>query len=424
MNICFQGILAKTSRFALATAGALNRAVAEKAPARVIAGVVSVCLALGAATAAAAPVPQVVWQTNAHVNAVAFSADGSLVAAGGSDSLASVWRANDGTLLQRVQVGGAKVFSLAIAPDNSSFVTGSGDGGTRLWDMNTGLRRWGSGAGGGRIYALSFCRDGRYFVKSAYDLIGVFDSTTGYGLRFDDGVTSVSGVFSPDDTLVAGAVLPQVSAEFPSSGVAKVYRTSDLAVLHVLTGHSNQVYSVDFSPDGQLLLTTSLDGTARLWRVSDGSLVRVIEGGGGVFGKFSADGKTFFTCDGIGTVDFIPGSGTLKFWRTSNGALLASFDNLGAGPIAVSPAGQYFAYGTNGSLVVAYLPLWIESITHQAGEVTLRWQNGSGLYQVQARESLSTGAWQNLGAPTTNTVFTHTCLSPLFYRVQSLTNAP
>jgi len=35
---------------------------------------------------------------------------------------------------------------------------------------------------------------------------------------------------------------------------------------------------------------------------------------------------------------------------------------------------------------------------------------------------LTSDVWANVGPVTTNTTFTHTCASPLFYRVQSLPN--
>ena len=206
-------------------------------------------------------------------------------------------------------------------------------------------------------------------------------------------------------------------------GLAQIFATSNYTLLHNLTGHSNHVYSVDFSPDGQLLLTTSLDGTARLWRVSDGQCMRVIEGGGGIFGKFSADGRTFFTTDGTGSVDFIPGTGTLKYWRTCDGKLLESYDNLGAGPIAVSPAGRHFAYGrSDGALVVAYLPLLITGAELAGDQTILRWTGGSGRYQVQQRYYLEDLDWEDVGEPTTATSATNTFTGNIFYRVQSLPN--
>lgn len=383
----------------------------------------SVALLLSLPAAQSAQTPQIVWKTNAAVHAVAFSTDGSLVGAGGNDSLARVWRLSDRSLAQRVQVSFTTIHSLAIAPDNSSFVTGSDDNGIRRWDINTGRLLWSGGVSEGLIYSLVYSSDGRLLGVGRNAAYYVFEIDSLKGVFIEKEVRSPSVAFSSSGTWFAAAMNTEPIGYYPATGVVKVYRMADSAVQYALTDHSNAVYSVDFSPDGQLLLTTSLDGTARLWRVSDGSAVRVIEGGGGVFGKFSADGKSFFTCDGIGTVDFIPGSGTIKFWRTSDGALLASFNNLGAGPIAVNPAGKYFAYGKgDGSLVVAYIPLWIESITQSGGKITLHWQGGSGRYQVQARPHVDKGDWHNHGPVTTNTTFTHSAHSPLFYRVQSLPN--
>ena len=199
----------------------------------------------------------------------------------------------------------------------------------------------------------------------------------------------------------------------PSSQTAKLWRLSDNSLLRTLTDHSNTVYSVEFSPDGTLLATTSSDGTARLWRVPDGSVVRVFQGGGGSAVKFSSDGRLLLTLNG----------GPISLWRASNGQWLHTYTNANASALDVASDGKHFVYGRNdGAVVLARLPLWIIEATYQDYAVTLRWQGGSGRYQVQARMSFATGAWQNLGGPTTNTESTYACLSPMFYRVQSLLN--
>jgi len=59
-------------------------------------------------------------------------------------------------------------------------------------------------------------------------------------------------------------------------------------------GHTGGVTSVSFSPDGSLLASGSLDYTVKLWRVSDGALLRNYdqETGTSVFSiQFSPNGR-------------------------------------------------------------------------------------------------------------------------------------
>ncbi|MFH0883816.1 MAG: hypothetical protein V2A56_12575, partial [bacterium] len=61
-----------------------------------------------------------------------------------------------------------------------------------------------------------------------------------------------------------------------------------------LTGHSGDVSSVTFSPDGATLASGSYDNTIKLWRVSDGSLIRTLRGHSSfvLSVAFSPDGTT------------------------------------------------------------------------------------------------------------------------------------
>ncbi len=48
--------------------------------------------------------------------------------------------------------------------------------------------------------------------------------------------------------------------------------------LHTLAGHADQVYSVAFSPDGRYALTGSFDHTAILWDVASGTTLHALAG--------------------------------------------------------------------------------------------------------------------------------------------------
>jgi WD40 repeat protein len=55
------------------------------------------------------------------------------------------------------------------------------------------------------------------------------------------------------------------------------------ACLHNLTRHTQPVYSVAFSPNGELLASGSFDKSLHIWSVASGQLVRTYKGQGGIF---------------------------------------------------------------------------------------------------------------------------------------------
>ena len=67
----------------------------------------------------------------------------------------------------------------------------------------------------------------------------------------------------------------------------------------VKASHSSDVKSVAFSPDGNQLASGSSDGTVKIWRVSNGVLLHVLKGDGGVKSVvFNRDGKQLISATG------------------------------------------------------------------------------------------------------------------------------
>jgi transducin (beta)-like 1 len=71
------------------------------------------------------------------------------------------------------------------------------------------------------------------------------------------------------------------SASFDST--IKLWDMEEGACTHTLTRHTDPVYSVAFSPNGQYLASGSFDKCLHIWCVRDGSLVRTYQGSGGIF---------------------------------------------------------------------------------------------------------------------------------------------
>ena len=67
-----------------------------------------------------------------------------------------------------------------------------------------------------------------------------------------------------------------------------------ISLLRTLTGHTDYVTSVAFSPDGQTLASGSWDHTIKLWNLTTGQEVRTLTGHTDIVRSvaFSPDGQT------------------------------------------------------------------------------------------------------------------------------------
>ncbi len=112
--------------------------------------------------------------------------------------------------------------------------------------------------------------------------------------------------------------------------------------VHALMGHSDWVWSIAPSPNGQALASGSRDKTIKLWDLPTGSLVRTLTGHtSDVFSvAISPDGRTLAS----GSNDK-----TIKLWDIKTGELLRTLAGHSheVWSVAISPDGRTLASGSN-----------------------------------------------------------------------------
>jgi WD40 repeat protein len=213
----------------------------------------------------------------------------------------------------------ASVRSVAFSPDGQYALSGSGDNTLRLWDIATG------------------------------EQVRVFEG-------HEDWVSSVA--FSPDGQYaLSGSCGKQGDGVYCIVGEMRLWDVSTGEEVRVFEGHTSDVRSVAFSPDGQYALSGSDDGTVRLWEVATGEEVPVFEGHEGWVRSvaFSPDGRYVLA----GSCGRRTDTGTrciiseLRLWEVATGEEVRVFRGHEdwVHSVVFSPDGQYALSGSDDGTV-------------------------------------------------------------------------
>lgn len=133
--------------------------------------------------------------------------------------------------------------------------------------------------------------------------------------------------YSADGKLLATASL---------DGTAMLWDAVTGRPVRPIEGHTYEVYGVAFSPDGIRLATASRDGTVKVWDVATGKVIRDSSHGGGEYGWHIA-----FSPDG-GQLASAGSDGVVRIWDLATGDRVARLEGH-SGPI------NYVAFSPDGS---------------------------------------------------------------------------
>jgi WD40 repeat protein len=174
-----------------------------------------------------------------------------------------------GTLL-----GMSRAWSVAFSPDGQTLAVSDWDR-ISLWHVNDFQAPWLiESVNPGWARDLAFSHDSRLLAVATNDRIAVFDlqsqGAPGYSLQSPLGdVWSLA--FSPDGSRLAAAVGDH------QSGMAQIWDVATGQPLAALQGHRHRVTGIAYSPDGRRLITSSHDGSLRLWDAQTGAELSTLQ---------------------------------------------------------------------------------------------------------------------------------------------------
>ncbi len=195
-----------------------------------------------------------------YIYSLAFSPDGKTLVSGSADRTIRLWDAT--TRQYRVTLEGhtESVNSVVFSPDGKTLASGSADQTIRLWDATTGFHQQTLSGHTGSIYDISFIQNGQTLASKSNDgTVRLWDAATG----------------QQRETLSANN-LRNVSINSDGTMLAGVYSNRNISLWDIATeievaslkGHTSEIYSLTFSPDGKNLASGGRDTTIRLWNLS------------------------------------------------------------------------------------------------------------------------------------------------------------
>ena len=294
------------------------------------------------------------------IRAVAFSPDGKQVLTGGgrktdmssrsTDNSTRLWDVATGKEIRRFEGHTSYVHTTQFSPDGNRVLTASGDSTARVWDIATGEERF------------VFSRLCYLYPAAAFSLDGScvlgFHGGRSVGIRLWDSKTG------KQVCRIQGSQRPMGSAEFSPNGqlivtasydgTARTWDAKTGRQVRVFTGHTKYVNHAAFTADGERIVTGSSDGTVRIWDPNTGNEIRRFTNPGRVWRVvLNNDGKRFFTKWHGDMED--PWKRGVSLWDAESGRELVRLPRNGLKVVAgFSPKGDKFVVVDRGKQITLW----------------------------------------------------------------------
>jgi len=278
--------------------------------------------------------------------------------------------------------------SAALSPDGSLLAVGYGrfvgllqeprPGQTVLWEVRSGKRKASFVARIDGVCSVAFSPDGKTLASAEYPgIVRLWSIPTVRDCLEIKAPAWVSGAiaFSPDSKLLAvGLWTGATDGVSPRGNDVVLWDSASGKLVLTFKGHSNGVRALGFSPDGKFLVSGSMDGTAKVWDVSNGALQATLESPSlrKRLGRdlsidvasiaFAPDGRTLVMSAGSKA----EGVGEVSLWIAPSGPIRTTLRGLEGfvDQVAFSPDGKFLLTAGSGQSI----QFWNTSSLQEVGK--------------------------------------------------------
>lgn len=184
---------------------------------------------------------------------------------------------------QQVIAADRPIQNICFASDNATLAACSADGVIRIYDVESGSPLNQLATQSATASVLAFLADGRLLSAGPVGSATIWQTLPEWTLERTLGNPESPEVFI--DRVTAVAVSPD--GQLLATGTGEPSRGGEMAMWKLLTGemlyklpeaHSDTIFSIDFSRDGERLVSSAADRFVKTFRVSDGKFERAFEG--------------------------------------------------------------------------------------------------------------------------------------------------
>jgi len=311
------------------------------------------------------------------VTCVRFSPDGKYVASASKDSTIVLWNIETGNKIFTKKCNG-QFYAVAFNPDGKTVAGACNEKYIYIWDIASGQEKLKLNKGYFPFTSIEYNTSGTMLAGGSFASVTVWDPKNGTEIKTYSGhLNMIKGVVvSPDGKYLASSgsegvlkiweiatgkrinSFPNYSAgssvcfSNDSKSVVsanindlKIYTVISGAEKNIITGHTLPVSGVNYSFDGKLLASASMDKTIRIFDAHTFKLLQTCNGLESLIGVpvFSPDGKYIVSPD----VNYV------KVWEVATGKLIPVFKDFEVviNSVAFSPDGKYLAGGSSQNCV-------------------------------------------------------------------------